>query len=81
MDVIVVVAVAGIAHLTVSFFSSMSGAAWGKGLLGLTRLAVVPIGLAPVATPYGGVFDMNAMVTVLALLGIEWVLGLVRRNT
>jgi hypothetical protein len=75
MDVLVIVAVLLVVHLVVSFFGQLSSAAWGKGLLNLTRLAVVPI-----ATPYGGIFDVNAAGTILLLLGGEWVLGLARRN-
>jgi hypothetical protein len=80
MDLVVVIAVVGLAHLVISFFDTTAGTAWGKGLLGLTRLVVVPLGIPPVPTPYGGIFDVNATATVLGLLGVEWVLGLVRRN-
>jgi hypothetical protein len=80
MDLIVVVAVVCLTHLVVSFFGSMSGSSWGAGLLSLTRFAVVPMGIAPIPTPYGGFFVVDAMGTVLGLLGVEWVLGLVRRN-
>jgi hypothetical protein len=80
MDVIVVVAVAALTHLVISFFGSMSGSSWGAGLLALTRYVVVPIGIEPLVTPYGGLFLVDAAGTVLGLLGVEWVLGLVRRN-
>jgi hypothetical protein len=80
MDLVMVVAVVGLTHLVVSFFGSMAGASWGKGLLALTRFAVLPIGIPPVPTPYGGFFVVDAMGTVLALLGVEWVLGVLRRN-
>jgi hypothetical protein len=80
MDVIVIVAVAALTHLVISFFGSMSGSSWGKGLLALTRFTVVPIGITPLTTPYGGLFHVDAMVTVLGILAVEWALGLVRRN-
>jgi hypothetical protein len=80
MDLIMVVAVVGLTHLVVSFFGSMADTSWGKGLLALTRLAVLPIGIAPVPTPYGGFFVVDAVGTVLALLAVEWVLGVLRRN-
>jgi hypothetical protein len=76
----VVVAVVGLTHLVVSFFGSMAGTSWGKGLLGLTRFAVVPMGIPSIATPYGGFFVVDAVVTVLVLLAVEWVLGVLRRN-
>lgn len=80
MDIIVAVVVAIVAHLVVSFFGQLASAPWGSGLLKLTRLAVVPMGFPAIPTPYGGVFDVNAAATSLALLVIEWVLGLVRRT-
>ena len=80
MDLLVAVAVVALAHVVVSFFAVLSSSSWGVPLLRLTRYAVLPLGVAPIATPYGGRFDLDASITVLALLGIEWVLGLVRRN-
>ncbi|MDO8915896.1 MAG: hypothetical protein Q7W16_07435 [Coriobacteriia bacterium] len=80
MDVLVAVAVAALAQLVISFFGVMSSAPWGISLLRVTRYVVLPLALAPIATPYAGIFDGNAAVTVLALLGVEWALGLARRN-
>ena len=80
MDVLVAVAVGALCHLVVRFFGVMSSAAWGRSLLSLTRYVVVPLRLATIATPYAGQFDPNAAVTVVGLLGVEWALGLVRRN-
>jgi hypothetical protein len=80
MDVLVAVAVAALAHLVISFFGVMSSASWGASLLKFTRYVVLPLGIAPIGTLYSGDFDGNAAVTVLGLLGAEWVLGIVRRN-
>jgi hypothetical protein len=80
MDVLVAVAVMGLAHLVVGFFGSASATAWGKGILGVTGLFVLPFGISPLSTPYAGAFEVDAAATVLVLLGAEWVLGLVRRN-
>jgi hypothetical protein len=80
MDVLVAVAVMALAHLVVSFFGGAASTAWGKGLLRITGLFVLPAGIAPIPTPYAGSFDVDSAATVLTLLGAEWVLGLVRRN-
>lgn len=80
MDVLVAVAVGALVHLVIAFFGVMSSASWGTSLLSLTRYVVLPLGIATIATPYAGVFDPNAAVTVVGLLGVEWALGLVRRN-
>lgn len=80
MDLFVAVAVVSLTHLVVTFFGAASSTSWGAALLRLTRYAVLPLGVPGVATPYAGMFDVNAAITVLVLLGLEWVLGLVRRN-
>jgi hypothetical protein len=80
MDVLVAVAVMALAHLVVSFFGSAVSTAWGKGISSITGLFVLPLGIEPLPTPYAGSFDINSAATVLALLGAEWLLGLVRRN-
>lgn len=80
MDLLVAVAVVSLAQLVVSFFGFASSSSWGSALQNLTRHAVLPLGIAHVRTPYAGIFDANAAVTVVALLVVEWVLGLVRRN-
>jgi putative copper export protein len=80
MDVLVAVVVVSLAHLVAGFFGSVASSQWGKGLLGVSGLFVLPLGIAPIPTPYAGVFDVNAAATVMALLGVEWMLGLVRRN-
>jgi hypothetical protein len=72
--------VVGLVHLIVAFFGQLSLTEWGSALLSVTRYAILPLGLAPIVTPYQGVFDVNAAATVLALLGVEWVLGVVRRT-
>lgn len=81
MDVLFAVAVVVLAHVVITFFGALSSSAWGEGVLRLTRLLVLPLGIKDLATPYGGTFDVNAGITVFALLAVEWVLGLLRRNT
>jgi len=80
MDLLVAVAVVALAHLVIAFFGALSSAQWGASLMRLTRYAVLPLGLSGISTPYSGVFDPNAAITVLVLLGVEWALGALRRN-
>lgn len=80
MDILMVLVVVCLAHVIVSFFGRASSTDWGKGLLSISRLAVIPFGLDPIKTPYGGVLDVSATATTLVLLAAEWVLGLARRN-
>ncbi|MBE0475732.1 MAG: hypothetical protein IBX62_01330 [Coriobacteriia bacterium] len=80
MDILVVVAVALTIHLVVGFFGTIAQQEWARALLGLTRWLVLPLGLEPVETPYGGVFDVDATVSIVAVLIGEWVLSIVRRQ-
>ncbi len=81
MDVLMVLVVACVAHLIVSFFGRASSTDWGKGILSISKLVVLPLNLEPIKTPYGGILDVDATATVLVLLAVEWVLGLARRNS
>ncbi len=81
MDLLVVVAVVVAIRIVVEFFGTLAAQAWGKSLLSVTRYLVLPLGLAPIPTPYGGHFDVNAAATVLVLLAAEWALGIARRTS
>lgn len=80
MDVFVVAAVLVLGRLVVQFFGMLSSQAWGETVLRLTRVIVIPFGIESVKTPYGGVFDFDAVVTIVALLVVEWVLSIVRKQ-
>jgi len=80
MDILVIVAVILVAHMVIVFFGQLAGQPWAKTVVDVTVRAIMPLGIAGIRTPYDGVFDVNAGATVLVLLGIEWVLGGVRRT-
>lgn len=80
MDILVVWAVVLLAHLVVAFFGIFASTTWGAQLLKLTSLAVLPVPVADISTPYRGVFDAAAAVTIGILLVGEWVLSVVRRT-
>jgi hypothetical protein len=78
MDLLVVVAVADTARLVVGFFGQLSSQGWAKSLMALTDVMIAPAGFEAIKTPYGGVFEVNAAITILLVLVIEWVLSVVR---
>lgn len=80
MDILVIVAVILVVHMVIVFFGQLAGQPWAKTIVDVTGKITLPLGMAGIRTPYGGVFDVNAAATVLVLLGIEWVLGSVRRT-
>lgn len=79
MDLLFVVAIVMVLRIVVLFFGGLAAQTWGRSLVSATRVLVVPFGIKPIVTPYGGVFDVNGALTVLVLLGIEWALGMARR--
>ena len=78
MDVFVVLAVAESIRVVVRFFGALASQGWGGLIVMLTDYITVPFGIAAIKTPYGGVFDADAALTVGLLLLIEWVLSIVR---
>lgn len=78
MDLLVVLAIAVTARLVVEFFGALSSKGWGEAVLALTRPLTIPFGVDPIKTPYGGVFDVDAALTIAAYMLGEWALGMVR---
>jgi hypothetical protein len=80
MDVLIGVAIVLVAHMVIVFFGQIAAQPWAKSVVDLTRRIVAPLGVAGIKTPYGGIFDVDAAGTIFIVLGIEWVLGVVRRS-
>ena len=78
MNVLVFVAIALTVRLVVMFFGQIASMDWAKAVVSVTNLLVIPFGIEPIKTPYGGVFDANAALTILVVLVAEWVLSLAR---
>lgn len=78
MDVLVFLAIVVVLRIVVEFSGALAAMSWGKSLLALTKTLVIPFGIKSIRTPYGGVFDIVASLTVVVLLGLEWALGLAR---
>ncbi|MDP2183198.1 MAG: hypothetical protein Q8K99_11605 [Actinomycetota bacterium] len=80
MNLLVIVAVIDTARIVVSFFGALAATAWGAALIKVTAYTVFPLGAAAIKTPYGGGFDVDAAVTVVALLMAEWLLSVARNR-
>lgn len=78
MDVLVIVAIAETVRIVVSFFGQLASQGWGQAVIALTNPLTIPFGVEAIKTPYGGVFDVNAALTVAVLLLAEWLLSVVR---
>lgn len=83
MDVLIVVAVALTVRMVIMFFGQLAAQSWGSAIVALTSIVTMPFGdwfsfEALIKTPYGGVFDVDAALTVVTVLVLEWVLSVVR---
>ncbi len=78
MDVLIVLAIVETVRLVVLFFGRFAATGWGKTVIALTNPLTIPFGFEPIKTPYGGVFAVNAVLTIVVLLLAEWVLSVVR---
>jgi hypothetical protein len=79
MDALWVWALILLVAVVVAFFGFLADSSLGHTFLGFASKLVLPLGLKPVHTPYGGWLNVNAAATVLILLAAEWVLSMVRR--
>lgn len=66
------------ARIVIEFFGALAMTAAGRVIVDLTGVLVLPVGIAGARTPYGGIFDVEAAVTVAVLLLLEWALSVAR---
>jgi len=78
MDVLVALAILLTIRLVVLFFGQLASQEWGKGIAVLSGYVTFPLGIESLKTPYGGVFDVNSALSIAILLGVEWLLSLLR---
>jgi len=81
MDALVLLAIAETVRLVVQFFGALANSALGKAIIALTNPITIPFGIESIKTPYGGSFEVNAALTVVAFLLVEWVLSIVRSRS
>ena len=80
MDLVFILAVVDIARVVIRFFGTLSSAQVGEKYVELTDYLTIPFGIDAVSTPYGGFFDIDAIVTITIMLAVEVVLGMIRRR-
>ena len=78
MNVFWVIALLLTARVLVEYFGGLAATAGGQGLLRVTDVFVLPVGIPAPRTPYGGVYDVEAAVTIVVVLLLEWMLSIVR---
>lgn len=78
MDVLVLVAIVDVARLIVVFFGELAKLGWAQAIIAFTDYLVIPFGVRPIPTPYGGNFEVNVALTIVGLMLVEWVLSIAR---
>lgn len=78
MNVFVFLAILATARLVVEFFGQLAAQGWGKALVSLSNPLILSFGVAPIKTPYGGIFDVAAAFMIVIFLAAEWVLSSVQ---
>lgn len=78
IDLAIVVAVALTIRLFVLFTGQIAAQQWAKAYAAMSHYLVLPLGAHAIRTPYHGVFDVDAAMTVLVALVVEWGLSAVR---
>lgn len=81
MNILIVLAIIVTVRLGVAFFGQFASQPWGKAVLAFSKPLVIPFGFHPVKTPYGGVFEIDAALTVGVYLLAEWILSGVRERS
>lgn len=78
IDIAIVVAVAVVFHLIFVFTRPIAHQSWALAYDALVGRLVIPFGARPIATPYGGIFDIDGAGTVLVALLVDWGLSVAR---
>jgi hypothetical protein len=78
MDALIVWAACIALAIVVRFFGVLSTGRVATAYLRFVRGITLPLDAPSVATPYGGIFDAAAALTVVVLLLVEWLLSLLR---
>lgn len=80
MDVLIAVAIAVTIRLGVEFFGQLAAQDWGKAVVAFTEPLIIPFGVKDIKTPYGGIFEVDAALTIGVFLIVEWVLSGIRER-
>jgi len=80
MNLLILLAIALTVKVVIVFFGALSSLDWVDAIVVITDLVTLPLGVDSVTTPYGGVFDVDAAITVGCLLLAEWGLSAARNR-
>ncbi len=78
MNVLVIIAVLLTLRIVARYFGMLSSSGPGELLVSASSVFVLPLALTDIRSLYGGVFDVNASVTVMIVLLAEWLLSALR---
>ncbi len=80
MNILIVLAVLLTIRVVIVFFGALASQSWAYAIVTLTDYITIPFGIEQFKTPYGGVFDADAAITIGVFLLAEWVLSTLRHR-
>lgn len=80
MDLLIVAAIVGLAALIIAFFGQLMAQPGMRQGYSLAVKVVLPFGIKSIPTPYGGIFDLDAVASIVLYVVLEWIVGMVRRS-
>lgn len=80
MNILIFLAILLVVRVVVLFFGALASQSLGEALVTVTNYLVIPFGIEPIKTPYGGVFDVDAALTIGTLIVAEWALSVSRNR-
>lgn len=78
MNLLVVAAVLTTVRIFVRYFGVLESSGPGEAIVVASNPFVASVGFQDVRSPYAGVFDVNATVSIVGILLVEWLLSVVR---
>lgn len=72
------IALALTAVIVSKFFGRLAAHPIGELLIDMSTILAIPAALPLIRTPYGGVFDLNLVITLVAVIVCEWLLSVAK---
>lgn len=81
MNLLLLTAAALLGRIILTFFGALASLDLARAYASFSAWLVYPFGFSRLATPYHGTFEVDAALTLLTLLGVEWALAVLRRSS
>jgi hypothetical protein len=80
MNLLILLAIMLVVRIVVLFFGTLAAQGWAQAFVTISDYLVIPFGIEQIKTPYGGVLDVDAALTVATFIVAEWALSVARNR-